>query len=48
MLIGGGVLVAAGVVYLLIPSKKAGDTKAATVVPMAGRNGGGLLYTGSF
>ena len=48
LLIGGGVLIAGAVVYLLIPSKKAADTKSSRVVPVVGRDGGGLVLTGSF
>lgn len=48
MLVGGGVLVAAGVLWLLIPSKKASDAKASHVVPVVGRDGGGLVLSGSF
>lgn len=48
VLVGGGVLVAAAAVYLLLPSKKASDGRASTLTPVVGREGGGLLWTGSF
>lgn len=47
LLIGGGVIAAAGVVYLLLPSKKS-DTKSSRVFPVVSQNGGGLVLTGSF
>jgi hypothetical protein len=48
VLVGGGVLVAAAAVYLLLPSKKPSDSKSSSLVPVVGREGGGLLWTGSF
>ncbi len=48
VLIGGGVLVAAAAVYLLLPSKKASDNRSSQIVPVAGREGGGLVWMGSF
>ncbi len=48
VLIGGGVLVAAAAVYLLLPSKKASVGKPSSLTPVVGREGGGLLWTGSF
>lgn len=48
LLAGGGVLAAAGVVYLLIPSKKAPDVKTSSLVPVVGSEGAGLIYKGSF
>lgn len=45
---GGGVLLVAGVLWLAIPSKKAAGTKASHVLPVIGRDGGGLVLTGSF
>ena len=48
VLVGGGVLVAAAAVYLLIPSKKPSDTKASQLVPVVGHDGAGLVWKGSF
>lgn len=48
VLVGGGVLVAAAAVYLLIPSKKASDTRSSQVIPVAGKDGAGLVWSGSF
>lgn len=48
LLAGGGALVAAGVIYLLIPSKKAPEAKSSRLVPVVGSEGAGLIYKGSF
>ncbi|MFO0588545.1 MAG: hypothetical protein U0441_13435 [Polyangiaceae bacterium] len=48
VLIGGGVLVAAAAVYLLLPSKKPSDTRSSQVIPVAGKDGAGLVWSGSF
>lgn len=47
VLIGGGALTVAGVIYLLIPSAKP-NSKPPRVVPVASQDGGGLFVTGSF
>lgn len=48
VLVGGGALIAAAAIYLLIPAKKSPDSKASRLVPVASQQGGGLLWTGSF
>lgn len=48
ILAGGGVMIAAGALWLLIPSKKAATAKTSRVLPVVGTDGGGLVLTGSF
>lgn len=48
ILVGGGVLIAASALWLLIPSKKAPDPRTSRVIPIVGNDGGGLVLTGSF
>jgi hypothetical protein len=49
LLVGGGVLVAAGAIYLLLPpSKASADKRSSKLVPVVGHEGGGLVWTGSF
>lgn len=48
VLIGGGVFVASAAIYLLIPSKNAPETLSSRIVPVAGRDGAGLVWSGSF
>ncbi len=49
LLIGGGALVTAAAIYLLIPSSEAASSSTSSrLVPAIGREGGGLVWTGSF
>ncbi len=49
LLVGGGVVAAASVVYLLLPSSKSGASgKTGKLVPIVGQTGGGMIWTGSF
>lgn len=49
LLIGGGVVAVASVIYLVLPPGKPSSTgKVSRVIPVAGQNGGGLVLTGSF
>lgn len=48
LIVGGGVLIAAGVLWIALPSKKAANTKASHVLPVVGQDCGGVVLTGSF
>lgn len=49
VLIGGGVIVAAAAVYLLLPSGKTpANSKTSQIAPVVGQDGGGFVWTGSF
>ena len=50
LLVGGGVVAAASIIYLLLPSARpaSGSTVTHLVAPVAAPGGGGLVWTGSF
>lgn len=48
LLVTGGAVVAGAALYLLLPSVKTSRTSVSHVVPMFGREGGGLMWTGAF
>lgn len=48
ILVGGGVLLGAGVLWLMIPSKKVMDPKTARLVPILSKDRGGLIFSGTF
>jgi hypothetical protein len=48
ILAGGGVLMAAGALWLLIPSSPTAEPRTSRLVPIVGKDGGGLVLTGSF